>query len=185
MEGAAKAGRPRSEQARAAVLYAVDDLLVEVGYAAMTMKGIAERAGVGRQTLYRWWSTKAEILLEAAAFDAVKELTVAPGDLPGYLAALVRFLTVSDAGQAYRALLAAAQQDPAVAELLAGTDVLGSSARAAIGVDDEQAAALVVGPVLYWVLTGREAGALDIAELARSVRSALDSRGGAARPVAR
>jgi AcrR family transcriptional regulator len=42
----------RSEEARRAVLGAVDDLLVEVGYAAMTMKGIAERAGVGRQTVY-------------------------------------------------------------------------------------------------------------------------------------
>jgi AcrR family transcriptional regulator len=40
-------GRPRSDAARQAVLHAVDDMLVEDGYASMTMKGIAARAGVG------------------------------------------------------------------------------------------------------------------------------------------
>ena len=49
IEPKSRGGRPRSEQAREAVLHAVDDLLLEVGYAALTMKGIAERAGVGRQ----------------------------------------------------------------------------------------------------------------------------------------
>src|SRR3954468_12929206 len=103
-------GRPRSEPARRAVLEAVDDLLVEQGYAAMTMKGIAERAGVGRQTVYRWWSTKAEILLEACITDARDELassaaTDACADLVGYLKALTEFLTTSPAGLAYRALL--------------------------------------------------------------------------------
>ncbi|WP_406144327.1 hypothetical protein [Streptomyces sp. NBC_01012] len=39
-----------ASQARDAVLHAVDDLLIEAGYATLTMKGIAMRAGVGRQT---------------------------------------------------------------------------------------------------------------------------------------
>ncbi|TDD49846.1 TetR/AcrR family transcriptional regulator, partial [Kribbella antibiotica] len=133
----AKAGRPRSEQAREAVLHAVDDLLIEVGYAAMTMKGIAERAGVSRQTVYRWWSTKAEILFEASATDAEDELTIPPTgnpteDLTAYLKALIHFLARSHAGTAYRALLGEAQHDPAVAELIATKDVLANTARAAI-----------------------------------------------------
>src|SRR3954464_7716365 len=102
-----KVGRPRSERAREAVLHAVDDLLLEVGYAAMTMKGIAERAGVGRQTVYRWWSTKAEILFEASVIDAEEELTTPTTDDPRhdatvYLEALIRFLAHSPAGAAYR-----------------------------------------------------------------------------------
>ncbi|KIP53285.1 TetR/AcrR family transcriptional regulator [Leucobacter komagatae] len=130
-------GRPRSEDARLAVLRAVDDMLVEEGYAAMTMKGIAERAKVGRQTVYRWWSSKAEILLEASATDAARELTVEPGasaaaDVAAFLTALSKFLTSSDAGLAYRALLGEAQHDHKVAELLRGTDVLGDAARAFI-----------------------------------------------------
>ncbi|CAM5474415.1 hypothetical protein SRIMM317S_06911 [Streptomyces rimosus subsp. rimosus] len=130
----ARLGRPRSERARAAVLHAADDLLVEVGYAAMTVKGIADRAGVGRQTVYRWWSTKAEILLEASADDARQELAVEPtgdlvAELAAYLDALTVFLTRSHAGAAYRALIGEAQHDPAVAALLADHDVIGDSAR--------------------------------------------------------
>ena len=173
-------GRPRSEQAREAVLYAVDDLLLEVGYAAMTMKGIAERAGVGRQTVYRWWSNKAEILLEASAADAEEELAVPPagsplGDLTAYLDALVTFLAQSPPGAAYRALVAAAQHDPAVAELIASKDVLGDSARTVLtrvadhGIDLgplERASALLVGPVFFWIMSGRDPGQLATEELA-------------------
>jgi AcrR family transcriptional regulator len=171
-------GRPRSERARVAVLHAVDDLLVEVGYAAMTMKNIAERAGVSRQTVYRWWSTKAEILFEASASDAQEELAVAPGgspldELTAYLEALGRFLTGSPAGIAYRALVGEAQHDPAVAELIASKDVLGDSARAVVeralgGAPDRSATARLVGPTCFWVMSGRDPALLDARELART-----------------
>ncbi|MBL7253277.1 TetR/AcrR family transcriptional regulator [Paractinoplanes lichenicola] len=169
-----KAGRPRSEQAREAVLHAVDDMLLEVGYAAMTMKAIAERAGVGRQTVYRWWSTKAEILFEASVADAEEELAVPPADDPraevtAYLDALVVFLTRSPAGAAYRALLAAAEHDPAVKALVASRDVLGDSARAVldrVSTASDQAVARLVGPPFFWVMSGRDPAALDTAALA-------------------
>jgi AcrR family transcriptional regulator len=166
----ARGGRPRSDRARIAVLHAVDDLLVEVGYAAMTMKGIAERAGVGRQTVYRWWSTKAEILFEATITDAAGELAPGPHettaeDLTAYLEAVARFLTVSPAGAAYRALLGEAQHDPAVATLLAATDLLGDSARPVIEraihrgdlpaeTDLDQAVAQLVGPLFFRIVSG-------------------------------
>jgi len=165
-----RVGRPRSERARIAVLHAVDDLLVEVGYAAMTMKGIAERAGVGRQTVYRWWSTKAELLFEAAVIDAAGELTTVPhentvDDLTAYLEAVSQFLSDSPAGAAYRALLGEAQHDPAVAKLLASTDLLGNSARPvlerAIHRDDiptettvDHAIAQLVGPLFFQIISG-------------------------------
>ena len=175
-------GRPRSERARIAVLHAVDDLLVEVGYAAMTMKGIAERAGVGRQTVYRWWSTKAEILFEASVIDAASELAPDPRettaeDLIAYLEAVSRFLTVSAAGAAYRALLGEAQHDPAVAGLLATTDLLGGSARPVIEraiqrgdlpaqTDVDQAVARLVGPLFFRVVSGYQGQALSPRRLA-------------------
>ena len=61
----ASLGRPRSEPARRAVLDAALRLVARDGYQAVTIKGIAEEAGVGRQTLYRWWTGKGAILLEA------------------------------------------------------------------------------------------------------------------------
>ncbi len=185
-----KGGRPRSEQARVAVLHAVDDLLVEVGYAAMTMKGVAERAGVSRQTVYRWWSTKAEILFEASVIDAQQELAISPAgvpldDLTAYLEALVRFLAHSPAGAAYRALVGEAQHDPAVAELLASKDALGDSARVVVEravqpytapVPVEQAAALLIGPTFFWILSGRNPTHLVPRELAEAFLHELRAR---------
>lgn len=150
------------------MLHAVDDLLVEIGYAAMTMKGIAERAGVGRQTVYRWWSTKAEILSEAVSYDAPPELAIPStrspeSDLTAYLDALLHFLTKSETGTAYRALLGEAQHDPAVAALVAANDPVIASARTTLaaalpaisGGDLESAVAVLVGPVVFCVLSGQ------------------------------
>lgn len=161
-------GRPRSEDARLAVLRAVDNMLVEEGYAAMTMKGIAERAGVGRQTVYRWWSSKAEILLEASATDAARELTVRSAadpvvEVTRFLAALADFLRKSDAGLAYRALLGEAQHDRKVAALLEEADILGSASQAVIRRLQERACidpaeglgglvSELVGPLLYRII---------------------------------
>ncbi|WP_405058088.1 TetR/AcrR family transcriptional regulator [Kribbella sp. NBC_01505] len=184
-----KVGRPRSERAREAVLHAVDDLLVETGYAAMTMKGIAERAGVSRQTVYRWWSTKAEILLEASAADAEGELAVAPtgdalGDLTAYLEALVNFLANSPAGAAYRALLGEAQHDPEVAKLLATKDVLGDSARQVLTQalppnstphTLELATTRLIGPVFFTLMTARDPAHLNPTDLARTFLATRES----------
>ena len=58
-------GRPRSEDAKRAVLSTVLVLCERDGYANVTIKAIADEAGVGRQTVYRWWSDKAEIVMDA------------------------------------------------------------------------------------------------------------------------
>lgn len=185
-----KAGRPRSDQAREAVLQAVDDLLLEEGYAAMTMKGIAERARVSRQTVYRWWSTKAEILFEASVNDAELELAIDPSgdlliDLTLYVRALARFLASSPAGAAYRALLGEAQHDAAVARMLASRDVLGESAQMVIGraveangsaFEADFAAALLVGPTFFWVLSGRDATRIDAQRLAETFLQTLQGQ---------
>jgi AcrR family transcriptional regulator len=110
----------RSEEARMAVLEAADDLLAERGFAAVTIEGIAARAGVAKQTIYRWWNSKADILFEALAVDAAEHFTPADhgdlgSDLRDHLRQLAVFLTATDAGAVCRALAGQAQHDPAVA----------------------------------------------------------------------
>jgi AcrR family transcriptional regulator len=55
----------RSERSRRAIYDAALTLVGEIGYAKTTIEGIASRAGVGKQTIYRWWPSKAAVLLEA------------------------------------------------------------------------------------------------------------------------
>ncbi|MET0234852.1 MAG: TetR/AcrR family transcriptional regulator [Kibdelosporangium sp.] len=110
----------RSEQARQAVLEAVDDLLAERGFAGVTIEGIAARAGVAKQTIYRWWPSKVDILLEAFTDDMAEHLEPPDLgdlglDLAAHLHTLAVFLTESDPGAVFRALAGQAQHDPAVA----------------------------------------------------------------------
>ena len=110
----------RSEEAREAVLEAADDLLVERGFAGVTIEGIATAAGVAKQTIYRWWNSKTDILMDALLEDAANALTPADHadlreDLRDHLGRVAAFLTHSDAGAVCRALIGQAQHDPAFA----------------------------------------------------------------------
>ncbi|MFL6074226.1 MAG: TetR/AcrR family transcriptional regulator [Mycobacteriales bacterium] len=58
-------GRPRSERARRAILDAAYAQLAAHGFADLSIEGIAAAAGVSKQTIYRWWPSKAEVVLEA------------------------------------------------------------------------------------------------------------------------
>ncbi len=69
-----RAPHRRDENARVAVLHAADDLLVERGFGGVTIEGIAARAGVAKQTIYRWWTSKVDILLDTLIDDASSQL---------------------------------------------------------------------------------------------------------------
>ncbi|MEU5315506.1 TetR/AcrR family transcriptional regulator [Streptomyces sp. NPDC021056] len=89
----------RSEKSRRAIYDAALALVGEVGYPKTTIEGIAARAGVGKQTIYRWWTSKAEVLMEAfldlgeqSAREAGQESYAFPdtGDLAADLKAVLR-----------------------------------------------------------------------------------------------
>jgi AcrR family transcriptional regulator len=153
---AAKRGRPRDERAWQAILRAASDLLLEHGYAALTVEGIARRAGVGRQTVYRWWPTKADVALEA--MNAQAELEIAAGDLAGFLRET--FTVAPRFVPALSGLMAHAQLDPAFAARFRAEFLdrrraaLTALVRAELpDVDPEYAADLVFGSLWYLVLT--------------------------------
>jgi AcrR family transcriptional regulator len=112
----------RDENARIAVLHAADDLLVERGFGGVTIEGIAAHAGVAKQTIYRWWSSKVDILLDTLIDDASRALAVphtrsAVEDTRRYLRSLARFLTREPAGKVLLALIGEAQHDPEMARV--------------------------------------------------------------------
>jgi len=160
----------RSESARLAVLEAADDLLVERGFAGVTVEGIAAKAGVAKQTIYRWWDSKTDILFDALTQDAAEFFSVPDtGDLGRDLRARLRelasFLSGTDAGAMVRALAGQALHDPAVADRFASEFVASQRAfdrqpflhaiargELASGADIELAIDQLAGPVYYRVL---------------------------------
>ncbi|WP_433251567.1 TetR/AcrR family transcriptional regulator [Streptosporangium sp. CA-135522] len=168
----ARSGPRRDEAARLAVLHAADDLLVEHGFGALTIEAIARRAGVAKQTIYRWWPSKVEILLDTLIEDSNKRLPV-PTDKPtaesirGYLRGFARFLARDPAGKVLLALIAQAQHDPGTAQsfhqrylgprrererdmLVRGIDA--GEISPSLGPDATMDA--LVGPIVYRALTG-------------------------------
>jgi AcrR family transcriptional regulator len=61
-------GRPRSEASHQAIIRATLELLLVAGYRALTMEGVRARAGVGKATIYRRWSSKDELVRDAIVF---------------------------------------------------------------------------------------------------------------------
>jgi AcrR family transcriptional regulator len=127
MTEAAPRGRPRSETARRAVLDAALELCQRDGFQALTIKAIAETAGVGRQTVYRWWPTKEAVLLDALRDLGLREaVRLAPdsGDTLHDVENLLRTtfdLTHQLTGKAIVGLMAEAQHDPGLSARLQGT----------------------------------------------------------------
>ena len=117
----ARTGTRRSDRSRTAILAAAVELLDNIGYRKLSIEGIAARAGVGKQTIYRWWPSKG-----AVVFDAFMQLQRDEGgaELPetGDLAADLRLLLREPArglvdprfDEPYRALVTEIQHDPAL-----------------------------------------------------------------------
>jgi AcrR family transcriptional regulator len=121
----ASRGRPRSEEARRAILTAARDLILESGYSELTIQAIADRSGSGRQTIYRWWSSKALI---AADLILSGEITLPSQtlrntgslerDLREWLEGIAEAMADASVASLLRALITAASDDPEEAKLL-------------------------------------------------------------------
>ncbi|GAA4831730.1 TetR/AcrR family transcriptional regulator [Kitasatospora terrestris] len=110
----------RNQRSHRAILDAALELTTRDGYTKVTVEAIAQAAGVGKQTIYRWWPSKAAVVLEA-----LNDLTGPAGRVPdtGDVAAditvaaqAVTHMLGTDLGTVWRGLVADAQGDPRLAE---------------------------------------------------------------------
>jgi AcrR family transcriptional regulator len=115
-------GRPRSESSHRAILDAANELLAERGFVDLTIEEIAQRAGVGKTTIYRRWPSKGMVVFEAFATDYRNRLPLQDtGSLRGDLLALLRgFIKVvkgTVTGRTLVGLIAEVQRDQELAEI--------------------------------------------------------------------
>jgi len=167
-EGDRRPGRPRNPELDAIILQATIELLCEAGFTGTTVEAVAERAGVGKATIYRRWATREDLLLAAGG-----EMGPCPGDpdcgnlrddLIVLLGGLVSMMTETPVGALLPATIDEAARNPAMRTRL---DAFVAERRAPVrtalrraadrgelraGVDHELLVDLMAGPVFTRLL---------------------------------
>ena len=168
-----RVGRPRDDRLHRAILDATRDLLTAGSYAELSMESVAARAGVGKKTLYRRWSSKAPLVAEAVleAYGGLGSFPVAEtadirADLRAWLEEHAAFLAAPPNAALVRALVAAAAARPGDGEdlyrQLSAPQLAGLTARLRSAVeagqlrpdaDVDAVATAIVGTMLFHALT--------------------------------
>jgi len=171
-------GRPRSEEAHRAILAATLELLAQVGYERLSFAAVAARAGVGKGTVYRRWSSKLPLVVEA-----FQQLPTLPEpdtgnvieDLVAVLAGFVDIVTRTPMAFVLPILAGERSRDPELAKLLAPVfrsrreplirvlERAVSRSELAPDLDLEAAADVIMGPIVTRLFfTGAELGARHV-----------------------
>ncbi|WP_240137951.1 TetR/AcrR family transcriptional regulator [Streptomyces sp. MUM 178J] len=115
-----RTGRPRSVAADAAILQATRAALVELGWSKLTMGDVAARAGVAKTTLYRRWTNKNEMVVDAVAvlFDELElpDRGSLLADVEGVVLQFAALLNRPEAKTALMAVVAESTRDDALRE---------------------------------------------------------------------
>ncbi len=105
--------RRRSEKSRTAIVTATRELLLERGFDGLTIEAVAARAGVGKQTIYRWWPSRPALVADVMLEDADKILASVDhtddlaADLVGWVRKLAATLTTERGSAMLRTLTVA------------------------------------------------------------------------------
>ncbi|MFI0980114.1 TetR/AcrR family transcriptional regulator [Streptomyces sp. NPDC021093] len=185
----------RSEKSRQAILAASIGLCTEKGYGGVTMEAIAARAGVSKKTIYRWWTSKGAVLMEAVGqgtdthtpFPDTGDLVA---DMYTQMTGAVRQLTTPPFGPAYIGILSELHHDEELTRAVqekfinprfnAAVDRLRSAQRQGALSEDadlELAVELLYGPLYYRIVLRKPMYTPErMAELVGHVLRTLDCR---------
>jgi AcrR family transcriptional regulator len=187
-------GRPRSDRARRAILESTRAELAAHGYERLSIQQIADAAGVGKQTIYRWWPTKRELVAACVLEGLVLPDDVGlpdTGDVRADLRTWVRALVVLFGGSPQTSLLralvsAAAESDEVAAKLRARfgdpyrsavVARLTAARRAGVvrrGAPLAAVAEALVGALLFRVLAREPVGADEMVALADALFAGIE-----------
>lgn len=173
-------GRPRSSEVDASVLDAVLALIGEVGIGSMSVDEVAARAGVSKASIYRRWSSKEAMVIDAlgstvGTFESIDTGDTA-SDLRAYTVELARRFRDGQAGDVLPHLISAAHTDPALADTFRA--FVANRRRPALTIiargiergdlegdlDADTVVDLLIGPLMYRRLVGNspiDAGFVD------------------------
>lgn len=186
-DGVTAAPRRRSEKSRVAIIAATRELLLQRGFDGLSIEAVAARAGVGKQTIYRWWPSRPALVADVLLEDAheillpVRDSGDLVADVVSWIGKLAATLT-SPRGNAMLRILTVAsmEHEDTAARLRAGFgDPLHVSVRDRLltaGVDAptaESAAEAIVGGVVYAIQ--REGCAYSRSRAQRTARLVVES----------
>jgi AcrR family transcriptional regulator len=181
-------GRPRSDRARRDICDAFRSILLDGGFDKVRLEHVAARAGVGKATIYRHWSSKqalaTEVLFELAnPHLAVPDVGDTRTELLATVLAPMRALTETDFGPVIRALLSEIARDPELGDPFRATVVQARRDEVARviargirrgdlrpDVQPDIATEMLIGPVYFRLMFG---GELDAAFAERIVDEVL------------
>jgi len=184
-----RAGPVRSAAARDAILDATARLFRSEGFEHLTIEGIAREAGVGKQTIYRWWPTRGSLIAECLTDGRLMPLEFeAPytgdlvADVQSWLGTVLSLLQAPNGATLLRSLVAASAEDSDVGRHLSeGLGVERHLAeRLALGIRDGQLPAgapvdqlgdAILGAIIVHAIGART----DLASLLRLVAFMLRS----------
>ncbi len=184
-----RSGRPRSQEAHQAILDATRDLLIANGYERLRLEHVAAKAGVGKATIYRRWSSKEELaqaLLEelASPLREVADTGDTHAELLRVVTNAIARLEESDFGPVVRALLSQIAINPLLGDpfresvVQARRDQVNSVVQRGVArgdlrpdSDEDVATELLLGPVYFRLVFG---GTLDENFAAHVVTRVLD-----------
>ena len=172
------APRRRSEKSRTAIVSATRELLLDRGFDKLSIEAVAARAGVGKQTIYRWWPSRhalaADVILEDAdnILRPIRRTDDVTADVSRWAVNLAATLTTARGHAMLRILTTAGMEHPdTMARLHAGFSAplheTVMNRLAAEGVDAAAArvaADAIVGGVVYAILSEGRSFAPERAE---------------------
>jgi AcrR family transcriptional regulator len=178
-------GARRNLASAEAILEAAEAVLAEAGHGGFSIEAVARRARAGKPTIYRWWPSKAALLLDVYQRQkrfAYPDTGKLEDDLAGFLANLLANWRDTASGSIFRSIVAEAQSNASAAKALAAyaaerraqTGAMIERARArgevAAAIDPEIVADLLSSFAWAHLLTGRlEAGEEELRAVVRAI----------------